>query len=138
MKLNPQLICQLALLSLLCLLKAVRETDGVYVPGRCLCPERINGIRGQLKDLTILPKSASCNTITVIVTLMNDNRVCLNPEAPLGKQLIRCWNRAQNLGRDVKPCLKRRRRVRKGGRRQQRRRQRRQGLGTKTSSSGSQ
>uniref|UniRef100_A0A3P9JZ48 Chemokine interleukin-8-like domain-containing protein n=1 Tax=Oryzias latipes TaxID=8090 RepID=A0A3P9JZ48_ORYLA len=136
MKLNPQLICQLALLSLLCLLQAVRETDGVYVPGRCLCPQTIPGVRGRLEELLVLPRSASCNTITVIVTMMNNARVCLNPEQPMAKQLIRCWDRSERLGLDKKRCLKRRR-VRKGGR-QQRQRRRGQGLGTNISSSASQ
>ncbi|KAM4598780.1 uncharacterized protein V3H82_021583 [Fundulus diaphanus] len=119
MALNLQAVCQLAFLSLCCLLTAVRETDGTYVPGRCLCPETIRSVRGQLSDLKIYHKSATCNNVTVIVTLKrNNSNVCLNPEAPLGKQLLRCWNRAQNLGRDVKVCLRRRRR--RGGQSQRR------------------
>ncbi|XP_012736076.2 C-X-C motif chemokine 9 [Fundulus heteroclitus] len=111
MALNLQAVCQLAFLSLCCLLTAVRETDGTYVPGRCLCPETIRSVRGQLSDLKIYHKSATCSSVTVIVTLKRTNsNVCLNPEAPLGKQLLRCWNRAQKLGRDVKVCLRRRRR----------------------------
>ncbi|CAG6017324.1 C-X-C motif chemokine 2 [Menidia menidia] len=114
----PQLAIQLALLSLYCLLTTVRESNGTFVPGRCLCPKTQPRIRGQLKELLVVPESASCSNVTVIVTLKrNDATVCLDPGAPMAKQLIRCWNRAHKLGRDVKVCL-RRRRV-KGGRRQQ-------------------
>ncbi|MEQ2284421.1 hypothetical protein AMECASPLE_021498 [Ameca splendens] len=117
MPLNLQTVCQFTLLSLCCLLTAVRKTDSTYVPGRCLCPKSETGVRGKLTDLKIYPKSATCSNITVIVTLKSNNvNVCLNPEAALGKQLIRCWNRAQKLGRDVKLCLRRRRR--RGGHRQ--------------------
>ncbi|XP_014838033.1 PREDICTED: C-X-C motif chemokine 10-like [Poecilia mexicana] len=116
MALNLQAVCQLALLSLCCLLTTVRETEGTYVPGRCLCPETTKRVRGQLTDLKIYPASATCSNITVIVTLKSNNsNVCLNPEAPMGKQLIRCWERTQKLGSDIKVCLRRRRR--RGGRR---------------------
>ncbi|XP_015233099.1 PREDICTED: C-X-C motif chemokine 10-like [Cyprinodon variegatus] len=109
---NLQAVCQLSFLSLCCLLLAVRETESTYFPGRCLCPETQTGVRGQLIDLKVYPKSATCSNITVIVTLRRNNlNVCLNPEAAMGKQLIRCWNRAQKLGRDVKVCLRRRRRA---------------------------
>ncbi|XP_042358122.1 C-X-C motif chemokine 10-like [Plectropomus leopardus] len=144
MKLYPQSACQLAFLSLCCLLITVRESDSTFVPGRCLCPETQPGVRGQLKELTVYPKSASCNKVTVIVTLKsNNNVVCLNPEAPLGKQMTRCWNRAQTLGRDVKLCLRRRKkgrgqRQRQHQRQRQRSRQRTRGHNKKTSSSNSQ
>ncbi|XP_007546145.1 C-X-C motif chemokine 10-like [Poecilia formosa] len=115
MALNLQAVCQLALLSLCCLLTTVRETEGTYVPGRCLCPETTKRVRGQLTDLKIYPASATCSNITVIVTLKSNNsNVCINPEAPMGKQLIRCWERTQKLGSDMKVCLRRRRR--RGGR----------------------
>ncbi|XP_054886174.1 C-X-C motif chemokine 10-like [Poeciliopsis prolifica] len=115
MALNLQAVCRFALLSFCCLLTAVREADGTYVPGRCLCPQTTNGIRGQLTDLKVYLTSATCSNVTVIVTLKrNNSNVCLNPEAPMGKQLIRCWKRAQTLGSNVKVCLRRRRR--RGGR----------------------
>ncbi|XP_029305611.1 LOW QUALITY PROTEIN: C-X-C motif chemokine 11-like [Cottoperca gobio] len=137
MKLYPQSVCQLAILSLCYVLITVRESDSTFVPGRCLCPEMQPGVRGQLKELTVYPKSPSCNKVTVIVTLKsNNNPVCLNPEAPMGKQLVRCWNRSEKLGRDVRLCLKRRRRG-KGGQRQQSR-QRSRGQNRKASSSNSQ
>ncbi|XP_059179771.1 C-X-C motif chemokine 11-like [Centropristis striata] len=122
MKLYPHSVCQFAFLSLCCVFITVKESDSQFVPGRCLCPQTQPGVRGQLKELTVYPKSPSCHKVTVIVTLKhNNNPVCLNPEGPMGKQLIRCWNRANKLGRDVKTCLKRRRR---GGREGQRKRQR--------------
>ncbi|XP_072247164.1 platelet basic protein-like [Leuresthes tenuis] len=124
MKHNPQLVCQLVLLSLYCVLTTVRETNSAFVPGRCMCPRTQPGVRGQLKELSVIQKTASCSNVTVMVTLKRNNvKVCLDPERPMGKQLIRCWNRAQKLGRDVKLCLKRRRG--KGGRRQQPQRRRR-------------
>ncbi|XP_034753928.1 C-X-C motif chemokine 11-like [Etheostoma cragini] len=138
MQLNPQSVCQLAFLSLCCLLITVRESDSTFVPGRCLCPQTQPGVRGRLKELAVYPKSPSCDKVTVIVTLKNNNSpVCLNPEAPMGKQLIHCWNRAHKLGREVKLCLKRRRRGGKGGQRQ-RSRQRSRGHNRKSSSSNSQ
>ncbi|XP_068597533.1 C-X-C motif chemokine 9-like isoform X2 [Brachionichthys hirsutus] len=111
---HHQSICQFAFLSLCWVLIAVRETDGgTFVPGRCLCPQTQQSVRARLKDFAVYPKSPGCNRATVIVTLMGSNRlVCLNPEAPLGKQMIHCWNRSHKLGRDVKQCLKRRRRGR--------------------------
>ncbi|XP_041803656.1 C-X-C motif chemokine 10-like [Chelmon rostratus] len=137
MKLYLRSVCQLAFLSLCCVLIRVRESDSTFVPGRCLCPETQPGVRGQLKELQVLPKSPSCDKVTVIVTLRSSNEpVCLNPAAPMGKQLVRCWNRAQKLGRDVKLCLRRRRRGRGGQR--QRSRQRSRGLNRKASSSNSQ
>ncbi|XP_030603520.1 C-X-C motif chemokine 9-like [Archocentrus centrarchus] len=136
MKLYPQSICQLALLSLCCVLITVRESYSTFVPGRCLCPEKQLGVRGRLKDLRVLPKSSACNNVTVIVTLQRNNApVCLDPEGPMAKQLIRCWERVQKLGRDVKLCLKRKR-VRGGQRK--RTRQRRRGHNRKASSQDSQ
>ncbi|TDH01183.1 hypothetical protein EPR50_G00178010 [Perca flavescens] len=136
MKLNPQSVCQLAFLSLCCLLITVRESDSTFVPGRCSCPQTQRGVRGQLKELKVYPKSPNCDKVTVIVTLKNYHQVCLNPEAPMGKQLIHCWNRAHKIGREVKLCLKRRRRGGKGGQRQ-RSRQRSRGHNRKSSSSNS-
>ncbi|XP_061601064.1 C-X-C motif chemokine 9-like [Cololabis saira] len=137
MKFSPQFIRQLAFLSFCCLLTRVRESDSTFVPGRCLCPATRPGVRGQLKELTVYPKSPGCSNVTVIVKLeRNDESVCLNPEGPMGKQLIRCWNRSTKLNRDVKLCLKRKRR-RNGGRRQ-RPQQRRRVRSQKASSSDSQ
>ncbi|XP_068424565.1 growth-regulated alpha protein-like [Clinocottus analis] len=137
MKLCPQSVLELAFFSLCFVLIAVRVSDGTFVPGRCLCPNTQPGVRGQLKELTVYPKSPSCARVTVIVTLKSTNElVCLNPEAPMGKQLNRCWNRAKKLGRDVTLCLKRRRRGR--GRQRQRPQQRSRGLNRRASSSDSQ
>ncbi|KAM3606024.1 uncharacterized protein V6R79_009511 [Siganus canaliculatus] len=108
-------VFQLAFLSLCSVLITVRESNGSFVPGRCQCPETTPGVRGQLKNLTVHPKSPSCDKITVIVTLKADNsQACLDPDAPMGAQLIRCWNRIQKRGGDVQLCLKRRKK-RKGG-----------------------
>nr|XP_020457367.1 C-X-C motif chemokine 9-like [Monopterus albus] len=130
MKLYPHSVYQLAFLSLCCLLITVRDSDSSFVPGRCLCPETQAGIRGHLKELTVFPKSPSCNKFTVIVTLKNNQQVCLDPEGAMGKQLIRCWKRSHSMGRDAKLCLRRRRRAR--GQRQ-RPRQRSRGHSRKAS-----
>uniref|UniRef100_UPI0037E76688 C-X-C motif chemokine 10-like n=1 Tax=Semicossyphus pulcher TaxID=241346 RepID=UPI0037E76688 len=136
MKLCPLSACQLAFLSLCCVLVTVRQSNGTFVPGRCLCPETQDRVRGQLKDLTVIPKSGSCNKITVIVTLKNSETRCVNPEGPMGSQLVRCWNRAHNKGRDAKLCLKRKRRGRGGGgQRSLRSQQRSRGLMRRASSS---
>ncbi|XP_058508027.1 C-X-C motif chemokine 9-like [Solea solea] len=124
MKLHCDSVCQLVFLSLCCVLITVRESDSTFVPGRCMCQHTQPGVRGQLKDLTVYHKSPRCSKVTVIVTLMSNNQVCLNPDAPLGKQLVRCWNRAHKLGRDVKLCLRRRRRGRGGKRLRSRQRSR--------------
>ncbi|XP_018539721.1 C-X-C motif chemokine 9 isoform X1 [Lates calcarifer] len=140
MKLSLQSVCQLTFLSLCCTLIAVRESDSTFVPGRCLCPHTVLGVRGQLKELTVHQKSPSCNKVAVIVTLNNNEAVCLNPEAPMGRQLIRCWNKVHEKNLDGKVCLKRRRRGRgrgKGGQRQ-RSRQRSRGNNTKASAQASQ
>ncbi|XP_037637481.1 C-X-C motif chemokine 5-like [Sebastes umbrosus] len=142
MKLYPQSVCQFAFLSLCCVLITVRESDSTFVPGRCLCPQTQPGVRGQLKELSVYPKSPSCDKVTVIVTLKSNNEpVCLDPGAPMGRQLTRCWNRAHRLGRDVTLCLKRRRRGGRGrgrGGQRHRSRQRSPGHNRKASSSNSQ
>ncbi|XP_060942753.1 growth-regulated alpha protein-like [Limanda limanda] len=136
MQLHLQAVCQLALLGLCCVLITVKESDGTFVPGRCLCHETVSRTRWPLKGLKVHPKSPTCNTVTVIVTNRNDEPVCVNPEAPLGIRLIRCWNRSHKLGRDVTPCLKRRRGKGKG-RKSLRSRQRSQGHNSRASSSSS-
>ncbi|XP_054655169.1 C-X-C motif chemokine 11-like [Dunckerocampus dactyliophorus] len=109
MKFNSQSLFQLILLAACCVL----NTDSTFVPGRCLCPETQAALRGKLKELNVYPKSPTCDKVTVIVTLKSNNEpVCLSPDAPMGKQLIRCWTRANSLGRNVKLCLRRRRRRR--------------------------
>ncbi|KAI9535268.1 hypothetical protein NQZ68_002822 [Dissostichus eleginoides] len=119
MKLYLPSACQLAFLSLCCVLITVRESDSTYVPGRCMCPQTQPGVRGKLKELTVYQKSPSCDKVTVIVVLTSNNTaVCLSPVSPMGQQLIRCWNRSHKLGRDVTLCLKRRRRGGRGGQRQ--------------------
>ncbi|XP_028982759.1 growth-regulated alpha protein-like [Betta splendens] len=114
MKLHHRSVFPLAALGFFWVLVTVRESGSTFVPGRCLCPQTQPGVRGQLADLKVLPRSPSCHIVTVIVTLKNSSQVCLSPESPMGKQLIRCWNRAHRLNRDIKPCLRRKRR---GGRR---------------------
>nr|ALI94170.1 cxcl9 protein [Larimichthys crocea] len=110
MKLYLQSVGQLAFLSLCYVLIIVSQSDSTFVPGRCLCPEAQQGVRGQLKDFTVYPKSPRCHKVTVIVILKSNNsQVCLDPEGRMGKQLTRCWNKAKKLGRDVKLCLGRRR-----------------------------
>ncbi|KAM9344908.1 C-X-C motif chemokine 11-6-like [Symphorus nematophorus] len=139
MKLYLQSVCQLVFLSLCCVLFTVKESDSTFVPGRCLCPQTERGVRGQLKELTVYPKSPSCDKVTVIVTLKSNNSpVCLNPAAPMGKQLIRCWNRVHKLGSDVKLCLRRRKGRGRGRGQRQRSRQRTRGQNRKASSSNSQ
>ncbi|KAM9848100.1 growth-regulated alpha protein-like [Aulostomus maculatus] len=123
MTLYPASVCQLAFLGICGVLITVKELDSTYVPGRCLCPQTQAGVRGQLQDLKVYPKSPSCNNVTVIVTLKSNNRdVCLDPDAQLGKQLVRCWKRAHSLGRNVKLCLRRKRRRGRGQRQRSRKR----------------
>ncbi|XP_005940746.1 C-X-C motif chemokine 9 [Haplochromis burtoni] len=132
MKLNPQSVCAFAILSLCCVLITVRESSSTFIPGRCVCPKTQQGVRGQLKALKVLLPSSTCHNVTVIVTLQRNNKsLCLNPEAPMAKQLIRCWLRVQQLGRDAKLCLQRKKR--RGDQRQQTR-QRRKGQNRKVSS----
>ncbi|XP_034040650.1 C-X-C motif chemokine 10-like [Thalassophryne amazonica] len=118
---KPQSVCPLALLSLFCVLITVQESVSPFAPGRCLCPQMQNRVRGQLKDLKVFPQSPGCDKETVIVTLKRSGEsVCVNPEAPMGKQLIHCWKRSLKLGRNVKLCLRRKRRRAKSGQHQSR------------------
>ncbi|XP_062286774.1 growth-regulated protein homolog gamma-like [Scomber scombrus] len=135
MKLYPQSVCQIALLVLCCVMITVRESDSAFVPGRCLCPHTQSGVRGKLVDLKVYHKSASCDKVTVIVTTITNEQVCLNPEGPMGKQLINCWNKVHKLGLDVKLCLERRGSRGKGS---QRSRQRSGSHSRRASSSNSQ
>ncbi|KAG8000083.1 hypothetical protein GBF38_002228 [Nibea albiflora] len=116
MKLYLQSVGQLAFLSLCCVLILVSQSDSTFVPGRCRCLQVQWGVRGQLKDFTVYPKTPSCHKVTVIVTLKSNNMpVCLDPEREMGRQLTRCWNKAKKMGRDVRLCLQRTRR--RGGQR---------------------
>lgn len=45
---------------------AARESDGTFVPGRCLCPQTQDRIRGQPKELTVHQRSPSCDKVTVM------------------------------------------------------------------------
>ncbi|KAJ3610803.1 hypothetical protein NHX12_022894, partial [Muraenolepis orangiensis] len=51
-----------------------------------------NQVRGVLAGLTVIAKKPNCDKVTVIVDLKNGRKVCLNPKAPLGKHLTKCWN----------------------------------------------
>lgn len=66
-----------------------------------------NQVRGVLAGLTVIAKKPNCDKVTVIVDLKNGRKVCLNPKAPLGKHLTKCWNRAIRMNRNVKNCLRR-------------------------------
>ncbi|XP_072292840.1 C-X-C motif chemokine 10-like [Eucyclogobius newberryi] len=137
MELYPRALCQFGVLIVLFTLLSVRQSGSTFVPGRCLCPRTQPGVRGPFKELSVYPKSPSCDKMTVIVTLKRNNEpVCVSPEGPMGKQMIRCWNRAHKLGRNVKLCLRRSRRRAKGQR--QRPRQRHRGQQHSESSSTSQ
>ncbi|KAJ0067186.1 hypothetical protein NL108_012918 [Boleophthalmus pectinirostris] len=137
MELYSRSLCQFGFLIVLFTLLSVRQSGSTFVPGRCLCPKTQPGVRGPLKELSVYPRSPSCDKITVIVTMKRNNApVCLSPEGQMGKQLIRCWNRAHKLGRNVKVCLRRNRRRTKGHR--QRSRQRHRGQSHSGSASTSQ
>ncbi|CAL1578054.1 unnamed protein product [Knipowitschia caucasica] len=115
MELYPRSLCRSVFLLLLLTLLSVRQSGSTFVPGRCLCPKTQVGVRGPLKELSVYPKSPSCDKITVIVTMKRNNvPVCISPEGRMGKQLTRCWNRAHKLGRNVKLCLRRNRKRTKG------------------------
>ncbi|KAK7930803.1 hypothetical protein WMY93_007198 [Mugilogobius chulae] len=137
MELYSRSLCQFGFLILLFTILSVRQSGSTFVPGRCLCPKTQRGVRGPLKELSVYPRSPSCDKMTVIVTMKKNNApVCINPESQMGKQLIRCWNRAHKLGRNVRLCLRRNRRRTKGH--HQRTRQRHRGQNHSGSSSTSQ
>uniref|UniRef100_A0A3B4B9I3 Chemokine interleukin-8-like domain-containing protein n=1 Tax=Periophthalmus magnuspinnatus TaxID=409849 RepID=A0A3B4B9I3_9GOBI len=122
MELYSRFLCQFGFLIVLCTLLSVRQSGSTFVPGRCLCPKTQLSVRGPLKELSVFHRSPSCDKITVIVTMKRDNAaVCLSPEGQMAKQLIRCWNKAHKLGRNVKVCLRRNRRRTKGHQRQRQR-----------------
>lgn len=64
-KSSLRLLCRELMCNLIAVC-AVRESEGAYVPGRCLCPQTQAGIRGQMKDLIVYEKSATCSNITVM------------------------------------------------------------------------
>uniref|UniRef100_A0A8C7W9B5 Chemokine interleukin-8-like domain-containing protein n=1 Tax=Oncorhynchus mykiss TaxID=8022 RepID=A0A8C7W9B5_ONCMY len=95
MKLSVQPVCLLTSLSLYCLLLTVGEGEGQFVPGRCECYDTKTTVRGPLSDLKVKLKGPACNTDQIIVVEKRTSEpVCVNPNGPLGKQLL------------VKTCLK--------------------------------
>nr|XP_025034847.1 alveolar macrophage chemotactic factor-like [Pelodiscus sinensis] len=52
--------------------------------GRCLClqtTDRIAFTPAQLKTIEILPPSASCENVEIIVNLRSGKQICLDPNA---------------------------------------------------------
>uniref|UniRef100_A0A4W5LX67 Chemokine interleukin-8-like domain-containing protein n=1 Tax=Hucho hucho TaxID=62062 RepID=A0A4W5LX67_9TELE len=108
-------VCLLASLSLYCLLLT---GEGQFVPGRCECYDTKTTVRGPLSDFKVILKGFACSTDQIIVVMKKTSEpVCVNPTGPLGKQLLRCWNKTIRRG-DKKRCLRRWRGQGKQGQRQ--------------------
>ncbi|KAM6220929.1 C-X-C motif chemokine 9 [Rhynchocyon petersi] len=62
---------------------------------RCFCIE-INqkNIQAQsLKDLKKFVPSPSCEKVEIIATLKNGDQICLNPDLPAVKKLVKDWEK---------------------------------------------
>uniref|UniRef100_UPI00398EB4F0 growth-regulated alpha protein-like n=1 Tax=Pristiophorus japonicus TaxID=55135 RepID=UPI00398EB4F0 len=98
------------------------------LPGlRCQCLHFIKAVSPKLiKNFLIVPKSAHCTRIEIILTVLQGNtesETCLNPELKQGKRLQKCWERILNDPNRKKECIKKlrnspkpnKRKGRKGG-----------------------
>nr|XP_005157000.1 growth-regulated alpha protein-like [Danio rerio] len=95
----------------LCFILTAQVVESQHVPKTCQCPQVQKRVRGPFSDLRITPKGPSCLQNEIIVTPKKTNKpVCLSPEGPQGKSLMKCWNRTQKAGINHKICLRPRQR----------------------------
>ncbi|XP_041033766.1 interleukin-8-like [Carcharodon carcharias] len=82
------------------LLLCAITTQGIPIPGtqgRCQCPQTTsNPINPkQIKNLKYIPKGSHCETLEIIVTMKNGNRLCVSPDAGWVKIIIKATKGAR-------------------------------------------
>ncbi|XP_036430069.1 C-X-C motif chemokine 9 [Colossoma macropomum] len=82
--------------------------DSQHVPTRCICHKSMSAVRGPFSDYKVLLQGPGCDKDVIIVRLKGNNQeVCLSPNGPQGKRLLKCWRKMQKKGEDAKKCIKR-------------------------------
>ncbi|KAF6719768.1 hypothetical protein FQA47_000504 [Oryzias melastigma] len=70
-----------------------------YVVGRCRCYNliRLKDVKGNITGFEVKEKSAACNKMEFIVTVMEPNSTaverCVKPLGPKAKLILNCWDR---------------------------------------------
>nr|AAB28904.1 neutrophil-activating peptide 2, pNAP-2-S {short form} [swine, platelets, Peptide, 73 aa] [Sus scrofa] len=60
-----------------------------HVELRCLCLNTVSGIHpSNIQSLEVIRAGAHCAKVEVIATLKNDDKICLDPEAPRIKKIV--------------------------------------------------
>ncbi|XP_016009493.2 growth-regulated protein homolog gamma [Rousettus aegyptiacus] len=80
-----------AALLLLLLAASCRRAAGAPVVNelRCQCLQTLQGIHFKnIQSVKVTPRGPHCGQTEVIATLKNGQEVCLNPEAPMVKNII--------------------------------------------------
>ncbi|KAJ8250757.1 hypothetical protein COCON_G00226790 [Conger conger] len=109
MKSSPYTRSVLLAFTLCITLYKAQVGGSAFVPARCSCPATYTNMRLKLTDFTVISKGSHCSADEIIVRLERNNKeVCLSPEGPRGKRLLKCWNRIQENGGNKKKCLRRR------------------------------
>ncbi|XP_016366750.1 C-X-C motif chemokine 9-like [Sinocyclocheilus rhinocerous] len=92
----------------LSILLTVQVVESQYVPKTCQCPQVKQRVKGPFSDFKVTLKRPNCLQDEIIVTRQKNNSlVCLSPDGPQGKRLLKCWQSMQNDGKDSKKCIRR-------------------------------
>ncbi|ELW70472.1 Platelet basic protein [Tupaia chinensis] len=95
---SPRRVLQLLLPLTLLLTTLVPSTTGqsdntendFYLELRCMCVKAVSGIHpSNIRSVEVIKAGAHCAQTEVIATLKNGKKVCLDPEAPLVKKMIK-------------------------------------------------
>ncbi|XP_078405882.1 interleukin-8-like isoform X2 [Cetorhinus maximus] len=63
--------------------------------GRCQCPQTTPINPRHIKSLNYIPKGSHCETLEIIVTMKNGNRLCVSPDAGWVKIIIKATKGAR-------------------------------------------
>ncbi|KAL7889993.1 hypothetical protein AOLI_G00022510 [Acnodon oligacanthus] len=90
------------------ILLTAQAGESQHVPTRCECQRSMPAVRGPFSDIEVSLKGPGCVKDEIIVTLKRNNKkVCISPNGPQGKRLLKCWHKMQKKGEDVKKCIQR-------------------------------
>ncbi|XP_028928803.1 permeability factor 2-like [Ornithorhynchus anatinus] len=88
----PLLLLPLLLLLHVSAQRAQAAPQQLLLPSelRCKCVRVTQGIHhSKIQNVEVIPAGPHCSEVEVIATLKNSQIVCLNPQAPLVKKLIK-------------------------------------------------
>ncbi|KAE8591737.1 hypothetical protein XENTR_v10018557 [Xenopus tropicalis] len=100
----------LVLSSLLCVISVLQQADTelYFAVPRCQCHQTINEIHQKhIKSFKINIPYEYCKFTEIILTLKDSRDVCLNRQAKMGRNLIRCWKRHSSIDKCRKNVFKR-------------------------------